>query len=146
MFIWLDSSELFNLAPLLSRVSLLGFVYLFSFHSLLFILNPSSFPPPQFPPVERFGDVFADAIAVAVVAFAISVSMVQLFARKHSYETDSNQVKYIINNYDRWYISWLSFQLCFFYNNCNTNSIVITFDASCRCTHGKIKTNGILMK
>lgn len=92
------------MATLLSWASLSGFDHLFSFHSLAFVLNLSSFPPPQFPPVERFGDVFADAIAVAVVAFAISVSMVQLFARKHSYETDSNQVKYIINNYDRWYI------------------------------------------
>ena len=35
--------------------------------------------------------VIGDAIAVSIVAFAISVSMAQLFARKHNYEVDSNQ-------------------------------------------------------
>ena len=35
--------------------------------------------------------VIGDAIAVAIVAFAISVSMAQLFAKKHNYEVDSNQ-------------------------------------------------------
>ena len=35
--------------------------------------------------------VIGDAIAVSIVAFAISVSMAQLFAKKHNYEVDSNQ-------------------------------------------------------
>ena len=40
-------------------------------------------------------DVIGDAIAVAIVAFAISVSMAQLFAKRHNYECDSNQVQCI---------------------------------------------------
>ena len=41
-------------------------------------------------------DVIGDAIAVAIVAFAISVSMAQLFAKRHNYECDSNQVRALI--------------------------------------------------
>ena len=43
-------------------------------------------------------DVIGDAIAVAIVAFAISVSMAQLFAKRHNYECDSNQVRRLITH------------------------------------------------
>ena len=48
-------------------------------------------PPPAFPEPDIMSQVIGDAIAVAIVAFAISVSMAQLFAKKHNYEVDSNQ-------------------------------------------------------
>ena len=51
-----------------------------------------SIPEPAAP---DFGDVFGSvgsSIGIAIVAFAISVSMAQLFAKKHDYEVDSNQV------------------------------------------------------
>lgn len=37
-------------------------------------------------------DLIGDAIAIAIVAFAISVSMAQVFANKHNYKIDPNQV------------------------------------------------------
>lgn len=51
-------------------------------------------------PFEHIGFVITDAIAVAIVAFAISISMAKLLAKKHEYEIDSNQelVAYGISN------------------------------------------------
>ena len=54
----------------------------------------SSFPPPAFPPASRFGQVAGDAISVAIVSFAVSISMAKLFAKKHSYQLDSDQVHF----------------------------------------------------
>ena len=53
---------------------------------------PFSIPAPQLPDPDVMQAVIGDSIAVAIVAFAISVSMVQLFAKRHNYESDSNQV------------------------------------------------------
>lgn len=39
--------------------------------------------------------VFVDAIPVTIVAFAVEISLCQIFATKHAYEIDSNQVKCI---------------------------------------------------
>ena len=36
--------------------------------------------------------MISDAIAISIVAFAISVSMCKIFAKKHEYEVDANQV------------------------------------------------------
>ena len=35
-----------------------------------------------------------NAFTIAVVAFAVSVSMSKIFAKKHNYEIDSDQVRY----------------------------------------------------
>ena len=54
----------------------------------------SSFPAPSFPPQSRFGDVAGHAFSVAIVSFAVSISMGKLFAKKHNYPLDSSQVCY----------------------------------------------------
>ena len=55
----------------------------------------SSFPPPSLPPVSsRFSDVVGHAFSIAIVSFAVSISMGKLFAKKHNYELDSSQVYY----------------------------------------------------
>ena len=35
--------------------------------------------------------LIGDAITIAIVSFALNVSMVKYFAKKHNYETNSNQ-------------------------------------------------------
>lgn len=49
-------------------------------------------PPPMLPPMSKFGMLYQDAISIAVVAFANNFAMANLFARKQSYDLDSNTV------------------------------------------------------
>ena len=53
----------------------------------------SRFPAPKFPPTNNMFEYLGPAFSIAIVAFAISISMSKLFAKKHGYEIDSNQVK-----------------------------------------------------
>jgi len=57
------------------------------------------FPQPAFPPVDRFQYVAVDAFGIAIVAFAINIAMAKMFAKKHGYSLDSNQVD-ILDSYD----------------------------------------------
>ncbi|XP_060065920.1 sulfate anion transporter 1-like [Ylistrum balloti] len=52
---------------------------------------PAGLPDPMLPTFTKMGDYFSDAIIVAVVAFAQSVSLAALMAKKHGYIIDSNQ-------------------------------------------------------
>ncbi|CAG5129716.1 unnamed protein product, partial [Candidula unifasciata] len=52
---------------------------------------PVGIPPPNFNAFTFLPQVISDAIAIAIVAFAISVSMAKIFAKKHDYDVDSNQ-------------------------------------------------------
>ena len=52
---------------------------------------PTGFPTPKVPPVEILSKIAVDSIAVAVVAYAISLSMAKIFARKRGYEVSNNQ-------------------------------------------------------
>jgi len=52
----------------------------------------SSFPVPSFPPPSRYCEVAGSAFSIAIVAFAVNISMGKLFAKKHSYHLNSNQV------------------------------------------------------
>ncbi|CAH1782637.1 unnamed protein product [Owenia fusiformis] len=52
---------------------------------------PTGIPPPKAPPMNRMGEFVGDAFATAIVAFAITISMAKIFAKKHDYEVDSNQ-------------------------------------------------------
>ena len=51
-----------------------------------------SLPLPVIPPTKYLSELIARAVAMAIVGFAISISMAQLFARKHNYQVDANQV------------------------------------------------------
>ncbi len=42
-----------------------------------------------------FSSVVGDAFAVAVVGYAISISLGKTFALKHGYKVDSNQVQHL---------------------------------------------------
>ncbi|TNM88834.1 hypothetical protein fugu_005088 [Takifugu bimaculatus] len=46
---------------------------------------------PQVPNVSLFGEVISDAFALAIVGYAISISLGKTFALKHGYKVDSNQ-------------------------------------------------------
>ena len=44
------------------------------------------------PPFSQLGDVIADAFALAIVVFAVSISMAKILAKKNDYEVNANQV------------------------------------------------------
>jgi MFS superfamily sulfate permease-like transporter len=52
-------------------------------------------PFPKPPNFSMIPDVIADAFAISIVVFAISVSMGKILAKKYDYEINSNQVKII---------------------------------------------------
>ncbi len=49
-------------------------------------------PAPVAPDFDTVFSSASSAVGIAIVSFAISVSLGQLFAKKHDYEVDSNQV------------------------------------------------------
>lgn len=51
---------------------------------------PTGIPPPTMP-FSKIQYVISDAIALAIVIFAISISMGKLLAKKHDYEVNANQ-------------------------------------------------------
>ncbi|XP_064375038.1 solute carrier family 26 member 6 [Dromaius novaehollandiae] len=52
---------------------------------------PSGLKPPMGPNVNYFGQVAGNAFAIAVVGYAICISLGKIFALKHGYKVDSNQ-------------------------------------------------------
>ncbi|NXX98266.1 S26A6 protein, partial [Centropus bengalensis] len=52
---------------------------------------PSGLKPPVAPNVNYFGQVVGNAFAIAVVGYAICISLGKIFALKHGYKVDSNQ-------------------------------------------------------
>ncbi|XP_045931818.1 solute carrier family 26 member 6, like [Micropterus dolomieu] len=52
---------------------------------------PSGLIPPSVPDVNLFQKVIGDAFALAIVGYAISISLGKTFALKHGYKVDSNQ-------------------------------------------------------
>uniref|UniRef100_A0AAR2JT32 STAS domain-containing protein n=1 Tax=Pygocentrus nattereri TaxID=42514 RepID=A0AAR2JT32_PYGNA len=52
---------------------------------------PSGLQPPTLPNTSYFSEVVVDAFALAVVGYAISISLGKTFALKHGYKVDSNQ-------------------------------------------------------
>ncbi|NWQ93928.1 S26A6 protein, partial [Burhinus bistriatus] len=52
---------------------------------------PSGLKPPVVPNVSYFGQVVGNAFAIAMVGYAICISLGKIFALKHGYKVDSNQ-------------------------------------------------------
>lgn len=57
---------------------------------------PTGFVPPQLPMWSLIPSVALDAFSIAVVGFAITVSLSEMFAKKHGYAVDANQEMYAI--------------------------------------------------
>lgn len=53
---------------------------------------PRGVPAPTVPKFDKISNVIGDSFAIALVAYAIPVSMGKMFARKHKYRIDENQV------------------------------------------------------
>lgn len=51
----------------------------------------SSLPNPKMPRLDFIGQTFVDSLIIAIVIFAISLSMAKTFAKKHRYDVDANQ-------------------------------------------------------
>ncbi|XP_072539189.1 solute carrier family 26 member 6, like 1 [Salminus brasiliensis] len=52
---------------------------------------PNGLQPPTMPKTSVFSEVVVDAFALAIVGYAISISLGKTFALKHGYKVDSNQ-------------------------------------------------------
>ncbi|KAG1942691.1 solute carrier family 26 member 6, like [Pimephales promelas] len=52
---------------------------------------PSGLQPPGVPNTRVFSEVVVDAFAIAIVGYAISISLGKTFALKHGYKVESNQ-------------------------------------------------------
>uniref|UniRef100_A0A3Q2PVL5 Solute carrier family 26 member 6, like 2 n=1 Tax=Fundulus heteroclitus TaxID=8078 RepID=A0A3Q2PVL5_FUNHE len=52
---------------------------------------PSGLKPPRAPDTTLFSKMIGDAFAVAIVGYAINISLGKTFALKHGYKVDSNQ-------------------------------------------------------
>lgn len=50
------------------------------------------FVPAHFPSIELFGDIVGSSFSTAVVGYAVSVSVAKVYATKHDYKIDGNQV------------------------------------------------------
>lgn len=57
---------------------------------------PTGFMPPKAPDWNLIPSVATDAIAISVIGFAITVSLSEMFAKKHSYTVKANQEMYAI--------------------------------------------------
>ncbi|XP_013393367.1 sulfate transporter [Lingula anatina] len=52
---------------------------------------PQGFPPPRVPPLEHAGNFAVESLVLAIVGFAISISMAKVFTVKYHYQLDNNQ-------------------------------------------------------
>ncbi|XP_017545561.1 sulfate transporter [Pygocentrus nattereri] len=57
---------------------------------------PTGFMPPQLPAWSLIPNIAVDAFSIAIVGFAITVSLSEMFAKKHGYVVDPNQEMYAI--------------------------------------------------
>ncbi|XP_075397915.1 sulfate transporter [Tenrec ecaudatus] len=57
---------------------------------------PTGFKPPKAPDWSLIPNVAVDAIAISIIGFAITVSLSEMFAKKHGYTVRANQEMYAI--------------------------------------------------
>ncbi|CAG2122824.1 unnamed protein product, partial [Medioppia subpectinata] len=48
-------------------------------------------PEPRLPRFDLLSKIIIDALVIAIVAFAVSLSLAKIFAKKHKYRIDANQ-------------------------------------------------------
>ncbi|KAL4630676.1 solute carrier family 26 member 6-like [Arapaima gigas] len=59
--------------------------------SLIWSLSVARLLPPRVPQISLFREVIVDAFAMAVVGYAVAISLGKTFALKHGYKVDGNQ-------------------------------------------------------
>lgn len=52
---------------------------------------PTGIPPPSMPPASLIGTVAVDGLVIAIIAFALTISIAKNYGKKHGYQTDPNQ-------------------------------------------------------
>ncbi|KAM4748904.1 pendrin-like [Rhinophrynus dorsalis] len=52
---------------------------------------PNGFIPPMTPDMSMFPQMFASAISIGIIAYAVAVSLGKVYANKHNYAIDGNQ-------------------------------------------------------
>lgn len=60
--------------------------------------------------MSLFGEVIGDAFALAIVGYAISISLGKTFALKHGYKVDSNQVKWNSHQISHGFCRYIRYQ------------------------------------
>lgn len=50
------------------------------------------FPKPKMPALQTFPNIAGDTVAITFVGYAVSVSLAMIYADKHGYSIDPNQV------------------------------------------------------
>ena len=50
-------------------------------------------PPVHIPDADNLRSAISDALPIAIISFATTASLTKMFAKKHDYEVDSNQVR-----------------------------------------------------
>ncbi|XP_029457148.1 solute carrier family 26 member 6-like isoform X2 [Rhinatrema bivittatum] len=59
---------------------------------------PSGLRAPSLPDISLFGKMVGNSFAIAVVGYSITIAMGKMFAMKHGYQVDSNQVAGIVSS------------------------------------------------
>ena len=67
-----------------------NFKFYYEFHLLFINLR---FPSPKLPGFNLISYVISDAISIAIVTYAVNISIAKVYAKKHNYEIRPNQVK-----------------------------------------------------
>lgn len=57
------------------------------------VISFDRLPPPQLPNFSVIGDMIGDGFAIAIVGFAISVSLSKLYGMRYGYSVEPNQVR-----------------------------------------------------
>ncbi|XP_062054901.1 pendrin [Lepus europaeus] len=95
---------------------------------------PRGFSPPSLPPVSLFSEMLAESFSIAVVAYAIAVSVGKVYATKYDYTIDGNQefIAFGISNI---------FSGCF---SCFVATTALSRTAVQESTGGKTQVAGII--
>ena len=72
---------------------MVDFVSLRGDKKVLVLFFCSRLKAPRVPDTTLFSKVVGDAFAIAIVGYAINISLGKTFALKHGYKVDSNQVR-----------------------------------------------------
>lgn len=62
-------------------------------YKLLILSFSTRLKAPRVPDSALFSEVIGDAFAIAIVGYAINISLGKTFALKHGYKVESNQVQ-----------------------------------------------------